>query len=415
MPRNLTSLTAQGVALLVLGVGTCVAAWFLREPVVLWPGLCLALLPLASWLVLSRARPRLRLARTPRPAEVEAGTPLDVDVVVTQSGAAAPWPLTVTDFVPTSFGRPQSMRLSPPGAGRATGATYQCRPQRRGRFVLDALEFSTSEPLGLARHRTRPALRTEVLVTPRVFALETAEGVASGDVAEETSLPHLAFGGPDDVLVREYRPRDDVRRIHWPSTARTGTLMVRREEQEWDPIAWVLLDTRPVAAASEAAADDRFEYLVSLAASVGVTLLDHGFEVGLSTPDGATFASESRVHGTPSRDWLRHLVDARPTVGTMATAVSAVTPGPTGHLIVAVLGRLTQGDAMALSTLGSLRHRCLCLYVPVSTPDAAARADEAQAIDLLTDAHWHLAPVTVGSDPAPAWESLSGALTGGRR
>ena len=75
-------------------------------------------------------------------------------MVVTQSGAAAPWPLTVTDFVPTSFGRPQSMRLSPPGAGRATGATYQCRPQRRGRFVLDALEFSTSEPLGLARHRT---------------------------------------------------------------------------------------------------------------------------------------------------------------------------------------------------------------------------------------------------------------------
>ncbi len=47
--------------------------------------------------------------------------------------------------------------------------------------------------------------------------------------------------------MREYRLGDDLRRVHWASTARTGDLMVRREEQPWQSRATVLLDTRRMA------------------------------------------------------------------------------------------------------------------------------------------------------------------------
>ena len=109
----------------------------------------------------------------------------------------------------------------------------------------------------------------------------------------EGSRRTIAVHGEDDVSTREYRHGDDLRKVHWRATARTGELMVRLEERPWRAQATLLLDTRarahllaprhrrPSPAAGPAAATtprppDSLEWLVEAAASIGTALARAG-------------------------------------------------------------------------------------------------------------------------------------------
>ena len=114
--------------------------------------------------------------------------------------------------------------------------------------------------------------------------------------------------GQDDALVREYRQGDDVRRIHWRSTARWGDLMVRREEQAWDPSASIVLDSRASAHAGRGM-HNSLEWAISAAASIGIHFLDDGFGIEIYEADGPLHISgtmgqhssaSSRAGGQPA-------------------------------------------------------------------------------------------------------------------
>ena len=73
-----------------------------------------------------------------------------------------------------------------------------------------------------------------LVVTPVVEnAARAAAGRGLGRQRRSPRPRSIASAGEDDVVTREYRRGDDLRRIHWRSTARSGELMVRREEQPW--------------------------------------------------------------------------------------------------------------------------------------------------------------------------------------
>ncbi len=93
------------------------------------------------------------------------------------------------------------------------------------------------------------------------------------------------------MIPRTYRRGDDLRRVHWRSTARYGELMVRREEQPQRSRATVLLDTRE-AAFEGVGPDSAFEWAVSGAASTLVHLLEQGFSVRLLTDTGSSVPGE---------------------------------------------------------------------------------------------------------------------------
>ena len=94
----------------------------------------------------------------------------------------------------------------------------------------------------------------------------------------------FAAAGTEDVTVREYRMGDDLRRIHWRSTARTDELMVRREEQPYQSRATVMIDTRDNAHRGSGPASS-FEFAVSAAASIGSHLAGQGFTLRLLTDE----------------------------------------------------------------------------------------------------------------------------------
>ena len=89
----------------------------------------------------------------------------------------------------------------------------------------------------------------------------------------------------EDVTVREYRRGDELRRVHWRSSARVGELMVRREEQPWQSRATLFLDNRLRAHRGQGIASS-LEAAVSAAASIAVHLSQRGFMVRFVTAAG---------------------------------------------------------------------------------------------------------------------------------
>jgi hypothetical protein len=96
----------------------------------------------------------------------------------------------------------------------------------------------------------------------------------------------MATGNDDDLMTREYRTGDALRRVHWRASARHGQLMVRQEEQRSYPEARLILDTRadgygaiPVSFEFSDTGFSWFEWAITMVASIGVHLHRSGFLV----------------------------------------------------------------------------------------------------------------------------------------
>ena len=122
-----------------------------------------------------------------------------------------------------------------------THATILFTGVHRGRHQLDPLELSVTDPLGLERIEHRLDEPTAVLVRPRIPELRS---VFSSQGAREAGAGHSRFRRPtgfDIHAVRDYQPGEPLRSVHWPSTARRGSLMVRElDDTPRDEIAIVL-------------------------------------------------------------------------------------------------------------------------------------------------------------------------------
>jgi uncharacterized protein (DUF58 family) len=187
------------------------------------------------------------------------------------------------DTVPPSFGSHpagDARLLADAAVGGSARATYRLRPERRGEYVLGPLVVTRQDPFGLVAAERSSTGRRDIVVTPRVFPLVRSDLVqASGEGARHE---HRMSSHPrvDELIAREYRAGDPMRRIHWRATARRGELMVRQEEQEVDPAVVLVLDT---AAAEGGTRPDPvlFEHMVELAASIAVHTLSQGFRLTL--------------------------------------------------------------------------------------------------------------------------------------
>jgi uncharacterized protein (DUF58 family) len=232
----------------------------------------------------------------------------------------------------------------------------------------------------------------------------------------------VALHGEDDQSIREYRDGDDLRRIHWPATARTGELMVRQEDRPARRRAVVLLDPRADAHGGTGA-NSSFEWAVSAAASTLVHLSGLGYAVHLLTPE--------TVHDGP---------DEVPIEPAAALSVLAITEPDRGLALARLtrsgLGLLSGGgllvavlaaaDETALRSVATLRHpgaTALAMVLDVgsfsghgSTPGQGpatgvgrGAATAARAVDLLQGAGWRATAVTAADSVADAWSRVGSA------
>lgn len=169
--------------------------------------------------------------------------------------------LRLWDAVGDDAGVP--MRLAPLRRGRHATATYRIPTNQRGIVELGPLRVERTDLLGLARRSAFVGSSSEVVVLPRIVALDFPSLVSSGVIGASLRRRAWAVSGTEFHAHREYVPGDDLRTINWKASARMGDLMVRETERPGLRHCTVVLDRR-----AAVFTNDSFEVAVSIAASL---------------------------------------------------------------------------------------------------------------------------------------------------
>lgn len=129
-----------------------------------------------------------------------------------------------------------------PRRGEVENRAEHVFPQR-GRFVIKDFELSTRFPFGFFRHRRRlSAQEAEIVIFPALAPFE--EDAADLPIEAGSFLANKRGAGQDLLALRDYQPRDDLRRVDWKATARSSGLIVREFAAEDDRRVTLCFDAR---------------------------------------------------------------------------------------------------------------------------------------------------------------------------
>lgn len=416
-----SGLTTRGRSFLAAGLAAAVSAFVLGQSDLLRIGILLIALPVACAVVIGRAQLRLALTRTISPAQVVCGTPARVRLELENLTRLVTRVLLAEDTIPYHLGPSPRFVLARLPGGRRAAVTYSLLSQNRGRFEIGPLRLQMSDPFGLCEV-TRAFTATDPLVViPRVWPLAGAPVGGHWGGSGEAVHGTAAASGVHDVAIREYRHGDDLRRVHWRSTARRGELMVRREEQPRQMRATVVLDCRASAHHGEGPASS-FEWAVSAAASAAVHLDGLRYGVRLLTDDPSV--SWTSASGQSSTLALLERLALVETGGpdTLAGSVSALQSSRGDGLIVAVLGELEPDVAHALAQARHPGSSAVAMVLATRrwAPRRAEPSEEddqrrLRAAGVLRSAGWSVTEVDPSDAVAGIWQLLVGMGGSGPR
>ncbi|MEQ8841268.1 MAG: DUF58 domain-containing protein [Acidimicrobiales bacterium] len=287
-----------------------------------------AVLAVAGAVAVRRLRPsRIAVAKQLAPPRVPAGDPARVDIEIINRAASRSPLLRLHDAVTGTHGVHLSIAALP-AQGSARGA-YRLPTTRRGVIALGPTRIDDVDPLGLA-HRSHLLESTVRLIVHPIIEQIPVRRVPSGDdpLLGEELRQSLGLSDEEFDGLRPYAPGDDLRRIHWPSSARQGELQVRQFRPPRHGRLTVAIDTRPPGDTADA-----LDITTSIAASVAASVLAAGDATRVETTDGR---STPLVHGNAQLDQVLEFLallengntHIHPAVPSEAGTVVAVTTDP---------------------------------------------------------------------------------------
>ncbi len=265
--------TLRGWALLGAGLALTILWWVFGDPELLLTGTFFVAAVLAAIGYVRLHDPELDIGRRLGSTTVHNGDTTTVTLVLRNRRRRALRHLRIHDEV-ESLGL-AAFEIAKLMGDETASATYRvtCRP--RGVYRVGPARASTSDPLSLAELSAPDGPIDRLVVYPTVEELTGFPAIRGQDPAMNASRPeHSQRGGEDFYTLREYQLGDDMRRVHWPYSAKTEELMIRQLETP-------LLDVRPSVYESAGA----FEKAVSGAASVVTHLVRSGFDADLWAGD----------------------------------------------------------------------------------------------------------------------------------
>ena len=206
-------------------------------------GFALMVLVVVAIAVIRLGRHDLDVSRTASPPRVAAGQPVKVTVVVRNEGRGPAPRLRLEDRIPSALSGRGRFAIQGIEPGGERSDSYEVRPSRRGQYEIGPMTISFVDPFGLASLTTKATSTAGFLVQPRIETLALPR-----DLGERRSLAVSALRQPtgttgeDFYTLREYVEGDDLKRIHWPSTAKRNRYMIRQEETPWHTRATIVFD-----------------------------------------------------------------------------------------------------------------------------------------------------------------------------
>lgn len=278
-------ITRTGQAALVGAIGIWIVARIVAGTAMYLFAYGALLLVVVSYLIAPR-RLRLEGAREGLFPRAQEGDRLDVELKLTARRRLSTFVLE--ERLPERLGRPVRLPITSLSSGSEVSHRYGIRASRRGVYDVGPLVAVAGDPLGLAQRETVVAEPFELLVHPRV------ELVSSRPLTRQFEDPPLRPpvskpwpSGMEFYGMRDYVPGDDLRRIVWRATARTGRIMVREAEQGITDKITLILDTdRGAHSRDGEGLSESFETGVRACASLAVRHLREGYEVKVVTNGG---------------------------------------------------------------------------------------------------------------------------------
>ncbi|HEV3471922.1 MAG TPA: DUF58 domain-containing protein [Actinomycetota bacterium] len=391
-------------------------------------GLALVVLVIVAVATVRLGRHVLKMSREVTPRRVSAGKTVTITLRIVNEGRGAAPLVLVEDSIPAQLAARARFAFSGIESLGDRLATYQLRPQMRGRYRLGPAEVSFLDPFSLARTRMSLGDGADLLVHPPIEEL-----VLPRDLGERRSLTLSATRRPtgaegeDFYTLRDYIEGDDLRKIHWPSTAKRQRYMIRQEETPWHNRATIVLDDRRGAHGAQGA--QSFEFAVAAAASLVDLYHRSGYSFRLAG------AHEPGLAASRGAEHYNRCLDLLATI----TLKSAEAAGPDPHdpmllarlaelearesaegSLVVVGGDLDPEIAVGLSRLRRRFRQIIAVSLPPhrfgSGPTRArwdAEGRTMEVVRLLARSGVRTIVLGPGDHLRLAWGSLSRTTTGG--
>ena len=416
-----TRVTARGIGLAVAGLSIAVLGIGLASPALVYVGVTVVAIVTVSalWMMLSIHTFLLRFPfarREVEPRPLTVGAPGRVTVRIASAHASGPrgglhpglsLARSIADGVDI---REQAAAELTGGAGtKATVArtpdaltlTYGLLPTRRGRWPLGPAIVHSADPFGLILADTFVGGSEMIPVWPAIVDLTATAGALMGH-ADRVVLG-ARTPSPDDASLRDYREGDDLRRVHWKSSARRGEMLVRSDERAGRRPATVILDLPRES--------DPLEWAISAGASIALSVLAAGHPVRLlGGPIEATHTDHTHSPSLARARILNQTVDLAPPASAAAAekdliraAHEAASSAHTGDVTVGVFEPLSTDALRALVAIGDYGRAWAIVTVG---GDPAGRKSADATVRALRRAGWRANAAAAGDDLSRVWTAL---------
>jgi uncharacterized protein (DUF58 family) len=266
-----------------------------------------------------------------------------------------PW-LRIRDRVPNVVGPIDESLLTPthmPDIGSLTSLfslrwyerdrrTYALLLRKRGVYRLGPAQVESGDLFGIFEQSEEQGPTDFLTVFPESIPFKSLPFPSDDPLGDRRSHRRLYEDPNQPMGVRDYRPEDDFRRIHWPVTAHTGSLQVKVYQPISARVLVVCLNVMTLPYYWEGTDPEMLEHLVKISATIVESAIKDGYRVGMVSNSSLAHADQPfRVPPGRSPNQLVYLL----------TALASVTPFVTGtfdRFLIAEVPRLPYGATLLI-------------------------------------------------------------------